>query len=130
MPLDAFLHSVSWPLLSKWYRKTSTSRPSSSAPQPPAVTTEPTSTQASKKSSQKAQVYLVNDIVDGGKDSADSSEEQEPSRLSRLQLNTSNPASFGIDWERVPFDKDFSIPVASISKLLVLLMPILLVLLF
>lgn len=127
---ECFVRSVSWPLNSKWYRKSSASRTTSSTPRPAPVTTETITTPASKLSGQRPQAYVVNEIVDDGKDLFDSGEAQEPSRLSRLQLNASDPASFGINWERVPYDTDFSIPVASISKLLVLLMPILLVLIF
>ncbi len=112
------------------YRKSTTRRPEA----PPTTTKVPAKIRPTtiRESSATQRVYVVNEIVNNGKKSSskENSEEQDNTLFSRLQLNASDPASFGINWERVPYGKGFSNRVASISKYLILIMPILLVLLF
>lgn len=78
-------------------------------------------------------IYIVNEIVNNERKSStdrEQSEGKDDSLLSKSQFNTSDPDSFGITWERVPYHKGFSNRVVSISKFLVLLMPVLLIVLF
>jgi hypothetical protein len=121
------IHLVSWSIWNQWYKRTSTRRPETVAAIAAGVTTRQTTI---KRTSPTTRVYIVNEIVNDGRKSPSYSDEQEDSLLNKLQLNASDPATFGINWERVPYDKAFSNRVASISKLLVLIIPILLVLLF
>jgi hypothetical protein len=124
------IHLVSWSVWSKWYQKTSTRRP---VP-PTTITAEVTTRRTTiKRSSPAPQVYFVNEVVNDGRKSSskkENDEEQEYSLLSSLQLNASDPASFGIIWELATHDKGFSNRVTSLSKLLILILSILLILLF
>lgn len=117
--------------MSRWYRKGSGFRGGAGTAGPTETAgVDSTSSRPSKSRQGQSRLYFVNDIVNGNqKPGSDQDDDQERLRLAKLQWNASDPESFGINWERIPYDKDFSIPVASISKLLVLLMPILLVLL-
>ena len=123
---------VSWATMSKWYRRVSSSRVSTSlSPQTPVVTTDSPSSRTSKPRKDESQLFLVNDIVNANRQpGVETDLDAERSRLAKLQWNASDPDSYGINWERIPYDRAFSTPVASISKLLVLLLPVLLVLLF
>lgn len=123
---------VSWATMSKWYRRVSSSRVSTSSPsQTPVVTTDSLSSRTSKPRKDESQLFLVDDIVNTNRQpGVETDLDRERSRLAKLQWNASDPDSYGINWERIPYDRAFSTPVASISKLLVLLLPVLLVLLF
>lgn len=108
---------LSWSFWNQWYQRTTTRHPTT------ATSTRKPTTVANKKTSR---IYVVNELVDGDEKS---DEDETNSLLFRSKINASDPASFGINWERVPY-KDFSDRVASISKLLILVMPVLLVLIF
>lgn len=76
---------------------------------------------------------MVNEIVDGQKklsSEKDNVDEQENTLLSQLKFNASDPATFGITWERVPYNTGFSICIESMSKLFILIVPVLVALLF
>jgi len=122
------IHLVSWSIWRKWYQKTTTRRP-----EPPATTTTAqvtTRRTTIKRTTEEApQVYFVNEIVNGEREPSsqrENDEEPENSLLSRLQINPSDPAIFGINWEPVPYNKGFSNRVTSLSKLLILILTILL----
>ena len=122
---------VSWSTWRKWYQRSSTRRPETSSASP--VEFIPFRPTTEKRRPATSKVYVVNELVNGeGKSSKDdSSEEQENAVLSKLKFNVSDPATFGINWERVPYDKSFGNNlVASISKLFILMIPVLLALLF
>jgi hypothetical protein len=110
-------------------KKTPARRSETSTAKTPEITTKrPTP----KKRPTTERIYFVDEIADGEKvplyKEFDGGQGDTP--LSRLYFNASNPATFGITWDRVPYEKDFSHRVASISKLLILIMPVLIVLLF
>jgi hypothetical protein len=71
--------------------------------------------------------HIVGKLIDAVS-SDDEVEETAP--VSELQLNESEPDTMGIHWDRLSYDKDFSNGVASISSVLLFLLPLLLVLLF
>lgn len=77
-------------------------------------------------------MYLVDELVnsDQGTSSKESSEEDTAVIKPKLKFNASNPATFGINWQRIPFQRDFRNCAASISQFFILFMPILVVLLF
>ncbi|CAF3003766.1 unnamed protein product [Rotaria sp. Silwood2] len=54
-------------------------------------------------------------------------DEDEDENGSKLKLNKSDPNSFGVNWERLSYDKGFSNRIASISSILLFLTPLLLV---
>jgi hypothetical protein len=122
---------VPWSIWSKWYKRSSTRRPETSSASP--VEFVPFRPTTERRRPVTSRVYVVNEVVNGGGKSSkeDSSEERENKVLSKLKFNVSDPATFGINWDRVPYDTNVSNnPVASISKLFILMIPILLVLLF
>ncbi len=125
-----FIFLVPWSIWNKWYKRSTTRRPETSSAS--AIDVVPFRPTTAKRRPAPSQVYVVNELVNGGGKSSkeDSSEEQDNSILSRLKLNASDPSTFGINWERIPYDKNFSNSVVSISKLFILMMPILLVLFF
>jgi hypothetical protein len=55
--------------------------------------------------------------------------DKENESLSTLPLNTSDANNFHVNWDHLSHDKDFSNRLASISSILLFLMPLLLVLL-
>ena len=121
---------VSWSAMSKWHKKTSTHRAGPSPSMAPTSIAERTSQAIKNVQPPRQQVYVVNDIVNSAQKLSDTDEDPEDLDFSQLQLNASNVASFGIDWNRVPYDVALSTRVESISKLLILLLPVLLALLF
>ncbi|CAF1587580.1 unnamed protein product [Rotaria sp. Silwood1] len=50
--------------------------------------------------------------------------------VSQLKLNTSNPNSFGVNWDRISYDQSFSNRVTSINNILLFLIPLLLIIIF
>lgn len=121
---------VSWSTWSKWYSRTSTRRPDTSPANLARSDADQSTTQRRRPATSR--MYVVNEIVnnDPKSSSKESSEEDNEVNKPKLKFNASNPATFGINWKRIPFEKDFGNPAASISKLLILIMPILIVLLF
>lgn len=135
--LDEFFHVsfflfslVSWSAWSKWYSRSSTRRPDTSPADLARFGPDQWTTQRRRPATSR--MYVVNEIANGDQKSSskESSEEDNNVVKPKLKFNASNPATFGINWKRVPFEKDFGNPAASISKLLILIMPILIVLLF
>lgn len=116
--------------MSKWHKKASTHRTGASPSVAPTSIAERTSQAIKKDPPPRQQVYVVNDIVNSAQKHPETDEDPEDLDFSQLQLNASNVASFGIDWNRVPYDDAVSSRVESITKLLILIMPILLALLF
>ncbi|CAF5023018.1 unnamed protein product [Rotaria sp. Silwood1] len=57
-------------------------------------------------------------------------DEEEDENVSQLKLNTSNPNSFGVNWDRISYDQSFSNRVTSISNILLFLIPLLLIIIF
>jgi hypothetical protein len=112
-----FISIVSWSIWSKWYQKHTSQRLTTST-YPPAVSTNTRT--ITKKTSAKPQMYIVKEIDD-------SDEEREQAQQRNLKFNSSNPASFGINWDRISYNTGFNHRVAAISSLLILLIPILLV---
>ncbi|CAF1263499.1 unnamed protein product [Adineta steineri] len=126
---------LSWSIWSKWYKRNPTQSPELKTSEPTKATTKQTTT---IKTIQVAtpvppKLYIVNEIVNNGETPLiyrDEINEKGDTLLSKLQLNASNPDTFGIQWDRVPYDTGFSNRIVSLSKLVILLLPILLVLLF
>ena len=105
-----------------------------SRPETPATITSKLTTRRTtiKRSSTAPQFYFVNEIVNDERKSSSKKKMMKNKKI-HYYLNYNKckyPANFGIIWERVPYDKDFSNRVTSISKLLILILSILLILLF
>ena len=118
-----FVRLVSWSFWSQWYLKTTTRHPDTTPAPAPKPTTQ--------KHPKASRIYIVNEIVDDAEKSNAEKDDSEQLNaiLVRSKINASDPASFGINWDRIPYN-DFSERVASISKLLILIMPVLLVFIF
>ncbi len=121
-----FISIVSSSIWAKLYKKSSTSRPETSTTR--TSTTTPKQTTTTKRRTTVQQFYFVDEILDDRRIPLhkESNEKPKDTPLSKLQYN---PAHIGISWERMPNEKDCSQRVASISKLLILIMPVLIVLL-
>ncbi|CAF1482786.1 unnamed protein product [Rotaria sp. Silwood1] len=57
-------------------------------------------------------------------------DEEEDENVSQLKLNTSDPNSFGVNWDGILYHQSFSNRVTSISNIFLFLMPLLLVIIF
>ncbi|CAF3529510.1 unnamed protein product [Rotaria socialis] len=86
------------------------------------------------KTSPTPAVYVVNEIVNEESRilaNGDATYEQDDgTSVHKFNPKESDPLSYNVNWERVPYNTDFSNRVVSMSKLAILIMPILLVLLF
>ncbi|CAF3765451.1 unnamed protein product, partial [Rotaria sp. Silwood1] len=80
------------------------------------------------------EIYVVNEILKNGKKSPSSTDSSEDDSIdvskSKSKPYGSQTGNYGANWERISYDSAFSIRVESISKLLILIMPVLLVLIF
>jgi hypothetical protein len=123
----SFFRIVSWPALDKPYKKISSSRPTQTSTTTSAIKT---ATSTTKGSNTTSTVYIVNEIVDEDGTTSTPIDNDEDSHRSKLQLNASDPSSFGINWDRLAYDSDSSNRGASMSSLLLFIMPLLLVLFF
>ncbi|CAF1225318.1 unnamed protein product [Rotaria sp. Silwood1] len=87
-----------------------------------------------KKISTTPEIYVVNEILKNGKKSPSSTDSSEDDSIdvskSKSKPYGSQTGNYGANWERISYDSAFSIRVESISKLLILIMPVLLVLIF
>ncbi|CAF5224936.1 unnamed protein product, partial [Rotaria magnacalcarata] len=59
-----------------------------------------------------------------------SHEHGDETSVHKFNLKESDPLNYNINWERISYNKDFGNRVVSMGKLVILIMPILLVLLF
>ncbi|CAF1440854.1 unnamed protein product [Rotaria sordida] len=122
--------SLSSPTLDQSHKKTSLSpfAETSSIAQTPATT----STYIKKHTTTK-RGYIIDTIVPGkspvSTDTDAFSDDDEDENWLKLKLNTSDPNSFGVNWDRLPYDTSFSNRIASISSILLFLISILLVIL-
>jgi len=126
---------VSWSRLGKLHRKNSSSRRTKIST---TITTQTTtiSTTTKKTTTTTTVDYFMGEIVDAkplvstDKDTYSDEEEEENARLYNLQSNASDSNRLGVNWNRLAYDKDYSNGVASISSILLFIIPLLLVLLF
>jgi hypothetical protein len=126
---------VSWSRLGKLHRKNSSSRRTNIST---TITTQTTtiSTTTQKTTTTTTVDYFMGEIVDAkplvstDKDTYSDEEEEENARLYNLQLNANDSNRLGVNWNRLAYDKDYSNGVASISSILLFIIPLLLVLLF
>ncbi|CAF1283572.1 unnamed protein product [Rotaria sordida] len=117
---------------SEWYTKHLTQDSTTSTVSSTASTTKRTKTK--KTTTTTTEVYVVNEIVNGEKippTFTDSSDQDDDLNVASSQSYGSQTVGSGIiNWDRIPYDKDFSNRVVSISKLVILIIPVLLVLIF
>ncbi|CAF2916181.1 unnamed protein product [Rotaria sp. Silwood2] len=127
-------NSISLPgsIGSERHMKSSAHHSKTSTVSSPVTTTERTTTK-SKTTTKAQEIYVVNEIVDNEEkvpSSLNNNEEDDDLKHSQSNSHRSQAVNSVINWEPVHYDKDFSNRVASISKLLILIIPVLLVLIF
>ncbi|CAF1234724.1 unnamed protein product [Rotaria sordida] len=122
--------SLSSPTLDQSHKKTSLSpfAETSSIAQTPATTSK-----YIKKHTTTKRGYIIDTIVPEkspvSTDTDAFSDDDEDENWLKLKLNASDPNSFGVNWDRLPYDTSFSNRIASISSILLFLISILLVIL-